>query len=183
MQELKTLRDAVVVTCLGFFVIITDFLYSQTMPPLPTCWLQSLWLTATLIAFQDHNALLAPLRALRICRHAAAAGRAAHGWRCSCCFRACKVRVFGFPQATSAGVTGLSDSMSPGSLSQLSLSDEVAFRVQFHSPPPKPQHLYWRGPVMWDFDGRTWTIGTCYPPPLPAACDTKSSHATRSGTP
>jgi transglutaminase-like putative cysteine protease len=67
--------------------------------------------------------------------------------------------VFGFPQATSAGVTGLSESMSPGSLSNLGLSDEVAFRVQFHAEPPKPQSLYWRGPVLWDFDGRTWTMG------------------------
>ncbi|HTS55618.1 MAG TPA: DUF3488 and transglutaminase-like domain-containing protein, partial [Burkholderiales bacterium] len=67
--------------------------------------------------------------------------------------------IIGIAQATSAGVSGLSDSMSPGSLSQLGLSDEVAFRVQFHSQPPPPQSLYWRGPVLWDFDGRTWTAG------------------------
>ena len=30
--ELKALRDATVVICLGFFLIITNFLYSQTIP-------------------------------------------------------------------------------------------------------------------------------------------------------
>jgi transglutaminase-like putative cysteine protease len=67
--------------------------------------------------------------------------------------------VFGFPQATSGGITGLSESMSPGDLAYLGLSDEVAFRVDFHSAAPKPAELYWRGPVLWHFDGRTWRMG------------------------
>ena len=72
--------------------------------------------------------------------------------------------VFGFPQAAYAGVTGLSDSMSPGDLASLGLSDEVAFRVDFYDAAPKPAELYWRGPVLWDFDGRTWRMGAANPP-------------------
>ena len=49
--------------------------------------------------------------------------------------------------------------MSPGDVSVLSLSDEVAFRVVFETPPEKPSQLYWRGPVLWEFDGRTWHPG------------------------
>lgn len=52
--------------------------------------------------------------------------------------------------------SGLSDTMSPGDIDQLALSDEVAFRVHFAAATPPPQELYWRGPVMHDFDGRTW---------------------------
>jgi protein-glutamine gamma-glutamyltransferase len=52
--------------------------------------------------------------------------------------------------------SGLSDSMSPGDIDRLALSDEVAFRVRFASMTPPPQERYWRGPVMHDFDGRTW---------------------------
>src|SRR6185312_2242513 len=52
--------------------------------------------------------------------------------------------------------TGLSESMSPGSISDLSLSDEVAFRVEFSTPPPSPSQRYWRGPVFARFDGTTW---------------------------
>ena len=52
--------------------------------------------------------------------------------------------------------SGLSDTMSPGDIDQLALSDEVAFRVHFAAATPPPQELYWRGPVMHDFDGHTW---------------------------
>jgi transglutaminase-like putative cysteine protease len=52
--------------------------------------------------------------------------------------------------------SGLSDSMSPGDIDQLALSDEVAFRVHFAGATPPPQERYWRGPVMHRFDGHTW---------------------------
>jgi Mlc titration factor MtfA (ptsG expression regulator)/transglutaminase-like putative cysteine protease len=59
------------------------------------------------------------------------------------------------PQSESA-TTGLSDSMSPGSISSLGESDVPAFRVHFQSEPPPPEERYWRGPVLHDFDGYTW---------------------------
>jgi transglutaminase-like putative cysteine protease len=65
--------------------------------------------------------------------------------------------------------TGLSDTMSPGGISQLTSSYEIAFRVKFDGPPPPPQERYWRGPVLHDFDGYTWKrrAGTGYlPQPL-----------------
>jgi transglutaminase-like putative cysteine protease len=52
--------------------------------------------------------------------------------------------------------TGLSDTMSPGDITDLALSDDVAFRVRFDGPPPPMAERYWRGPVLHDFDGRTW---------------------------
>lgn len=55
--------------------------------------------------------------------------------------------------------TGLSDSMSPGSISNLTSSYEIAFRAKFDGRPPPPQERYWRGPVLHDFDGYTWKRG------------------------
>ncbi len=55
-----------------------------------------------------------------------------------------------------AATTGLSDTMSPGSISSLGESDEPAFRVHFESDAPPPEERYWRGPVLHDFDGYTW---------------------------
>lgn len=52
--------------------------------------------------------------------------------------------------------SGLSDSMSPGDIVDLALSDEIAFRVSFEGSPPPPNERYWRGPVLHDTDGRTW---------------------------
>ncbi|MBK1699408.1 hypothetical protein CKO22_00330 [Thiococcus pfennigii] len=54
------------------------------------------------------------------------------------------------------GVTGLSDQLEPGSISELVLSGEPAFRVWFDGPPPPAEQLYWRGPVLWRMDGRRW---------------------------
>ncbi len=64
--------------------------------------------------------------------------------------------LWGMPADAYSGMSGLSDSMSPGSISNLSLSSEIAFRVKFEEEiPPKPA-LYWRGPVLSLYDGRTW---------------------------
>jgi len=52
--------------------------------------------------------------------------------------------------------TGLGDEMTPGEISDLSVSGEVAFRVRFDGPLPPPAQRYWRGPVLHEFDGRTW---------------------------
>ncbi|MDX6080000.1 DUF3488 and transglutaminase-like domain-containing protein [Xanthomonas campestris pv. incanae] len=51
---------------------------------------------------------------------------------------------------------GLSDNMSPGEWIDLMADDSPALRVQFTGKAPPPEQRYWRGPVMWDFDGRTW---------------------------
>lgn len=51
---------------------------------------------------------------------------------------------------------GLSDTMTPGGWLDLMTDDTPAARVQFFGPIPKPEQMYWRGPVLWDFDGATW---------------------------
>ena len=61
------------------------------------------------------------------------------------------------PVDTSSATSGLSDSMSPGDISSLSLSNEVAFRVKFDNEMPSPQQRYWRGLVLYRFNGRTWS--------------------------
>jgi transglutaminase-like putative cysteine protease len=52
--------------------------------------------------------------------------------------------------------TGLSDSMSPGDITELANSDDVAFRVRFSAATPPSEERYWRGPVLHDFDGHAW---------------------------
>lgn len=55
--------------------------------------------------------------------------------------------------------TGISDRMDPGSVAALGQSSEIAFRVDFAGDEVPPQaQLYWRGLVMSDFDGRTWSV-------------------------
>ncbi|HEX6833172.1 MAG TPA: DUF3488 and transglutaminase-like domain-containing protein [Rudaea sp.] len=53
--------------------------------------------------------------------------------------------------------TGLGDSMAPGSIQELLVDDSPAFRVTFDGPVPPRADRYWRGPVLWRFDGTAWT--------------------------
>ena len=57
------------------------------------------------------------------------------------------------------GKSGLSDEMRPGQIASLILSKETAFRVEFEDRKPPQQALYWRGPVLREFDGLTWSVG------------------------
>ena len=61
------------------------------------------------------------------------------------------------PIDTSQASSGLSDTMSPGDITSLSMSDEVAFRVTFEGEIPAPRDRYWRGLVLTSFNGRTWS--------------------------
>ena len=65
--------------------------------------------------------------------------------------------LWGIPGTNTSARTGLSDTMSPGDITELGLSDEVAFRVEFDGRPPPAHQLYWRGPVLSNFNGRTWS--------------------------
>ena len=60
------------------------------------------------------------------------------------------------PIDTSSGTSGLSEIMSPGDISLLSLSDEVAFRVKFEGTIPEAKDRYWRGLILHSFNGRSW---------------------------
>lgn len=65
--------------------------------------------------------------------------------------------LWGVPETTLDSKTGLSDSMSPGSIQDLFMDDSPAFRVEFSGSVPASDQLYWRGPVFWRFDGSTWS--------------------------
>jgi len=64
--------------------------------------------------------------------------------------------LWGVPENALDARSGLSDSMTPGSIQGLFMDDSPAFRAEFETSIPGNSDLYWRGPVFWDFDGRTW---------------------------
>ena len=63
------------------------------------------------------------------------------------------------PTTQGAVKTGVTDSMSPGSIGDLTRSDKLAFRVAFQTKIPDNDQLYWRGLTMSDFDGKSWRNG------------------------
>lgn len=52
--------------------------------------------------------------------------------------------------------TGLSNTMSPGSVSNLVQSNELVANVIFEGEQPGREQLYWRAVIMSYFDGRAW---------------------------
>jgi transglutaminase-like putative cysteine protease/uncharacterized protein (DUF58 family) len=75
-------------------------------------------------------------------------------------------------------VSGLGDEMRPGDISELSLSDEPAFRVFFSSALPTRAQRYWRGPVLHDFDGTTWRALHDVAYPLPVILPSTANEST-----
>ena len=156
LLETRTHRDAAAAAFLGYFLIITNFLSTQSIPTAAAMAAAVFAITATLVA------LSAPNRAPRA--NLASAGLLlAHAVPAAAALFLLFPRVqgplWGLPQDAYAGMTGLSETMSPGTFTQLALSDSIAFRAEFEGASPAPHLRYWRGPVLWDFDGRTWSIG------------------------
>ena len=156
LLETRSHRDAAAAAFLGYFLIITNFLYTQSIPTALTMCVALFAITATLVGFS------APQRAPRanlrtaglLLAHAAPAALALF-----LLFPRVQGPLWGLPQDAYTAMTGLSETMSPGTLSSLAQSDAIAFRAEFEGEPPVQRLRYWRGPLMWDFDGRTWTIG------------------------
>lgn len=160
LLELNNERDAMVLVLLTYFLALTNFFYSQTLPTAGLMLVSVLVNTASLVHFA------APGRALRANLKTAGvllAQAAPVMLILFFLFPRVQGPLWGLPQDAYSGVTGLSDSMSPGLISRLSQSDAIAFRVKFQKDAPPMRQLYWRGPVFWHFDGRTWRPGEFRP--------------------
>jgi len=155
--ELRARRDAFVIFFLGFFAMLTNFFFSQSL----------------LTAFAMLLALLGLLTAL-VNAHMpvgrpplAQAARTAGGM--TLLGAPIMVALFmlfprlaplwGTPNDAMAGRSGLSASMRVGSIARLALDDGIAARIKFDGNLiPAQEDLYFRGPVLSHFDGREWTI-------------------------
>lgn len=175
LMELRAARDAMALIYLACFIIITNFFYSQSIPT-------ALYLLATLMVIITNWVHLQAQRIALMPRLREGNGEAV-GYLAASPLRGLRIAavlllqaipltlilfilfprvqgpLWGLPQDAYAS-SGLDDKMSPGSLSRLSLSEAVAFRVSYKDKPPRREQMYWRGPVLWDFDGRTWTPGS-----------------------
>jgi transglutaminase-like putative cysteine protease len=158
LLETDTQRDIYVVTLLIYFVCVAALLQGDSFWLLAyligVCWLT----TATLLRLTTAQPAPAWRPSLRYAGRmlAQALPLALVFWLLFPRFAA---PLWQIPGSAQRAESGLSDSMSPGDITELALSDDVAFRVRFTAAAPPPQERYWRGPVMHDFDGHTWRRG------------------------
>lgn len=162
--ELRARRDAMVVFFLGFFLVLTNFLYSQSLLT-AAAMLLSVWGLLTALVLAHMPAGKPSLR-----QAGGVAARAAGlGLPLMVALFLLFPRVgplWGLPQ-DAAGKTGLSGSMRMGAMAEIANDDDVAFRIRFLGRVPPPEAMYFRGPVLTRFDGREWTrqerLGTAAP--------------------
>ena len=156
LTETSRRRDLLVLNFIALFLVLAALLREQTLFSLP--YLVAA-LTAILGAWLNVSRFAGPLG---LSRTLGPVGLAmAHALPLVVLFWVLFPRVPGpfwsVPKESGSGVTGISDTLSPGDLSQLTRNDAVAFRVNFSGRVPEPRELYWRGPVLTEFDGRRWT--------------------------
>ncbi|MBU1776075.1 MAG: DUF3488 domain-containing protein, partial [Gammaproteobacteria bacterium] len=156
LLELRAVRDATVLIYLSCFIIITNFFYSQSIPTALFMLFTLLVIMATWVHMQTGALALKPRLRIAVVLLLQAIPLSLIIF---VLFPRVQGPLWGMPQDAYAS-SGLSDTMAPGSMSKLSLSEAVAFRVTFDGQAPLREQMYWRGPVLWDFDGTVWTRGT-----------------------
>lgn len=156
LLELKLDRDAILLSALSFFMLFVSMLFYQSLAvslylflllPLCTAVLMAMhrldgWLGLKRLSKDSSKFVLLALPIMLV------------------------LYVF-FPRLASplwrlpnSAMTGPTDSMTVGDVQSLVLSDELAFRARFHGAKPANADLYWRGTVLSEFDGLTWTVGS-----------------------
>ncbi|KYC29335.1 Transglutaminase domain protein [Sterolibacterium denitrificans] len=159
LLEARTTRDGFVLVLLGCFMLLGQFFHSQGMTDAVLMLAGVLVVTATLamLNYPRHETLPVLRLAGRLLLQAMPLMLALF-----VLFPRIQGPLWGLPADAFAGTMGLSDSMSPGNIAQLSQSGAVAFRArfggEFDGRAPAQSSLYWRGPVLNNFDGRTWTV-------------------------
>ncbi|MBY0455131.1 MAG: DUF3488 and transglutaminase-like domain-containing protein [Burkholderiaceae bacterium] len=155
--EMRARRDALVVFFLGFFTMLSNFFFSQSLPTAAAMLIALLGLLTALV--NAHLPVGRPPLAQSLRTAGTMALLGAPIMLALFVLFPRMAPLWGLPNDTLTGRSGLSESMKVGSIAQLALDDNVAFRVLFDTPgnaAPAQSQLYFRGPVLSDFDGRQW---------------------------
>jgi len=157
LLEIKTQRDLYLITYLAFIVAASQFLYLQNIFMGVYILLVCISLLGTLICINSGSMsnyasiktagkiLLQALPLMAIL---------------FVFFPRVAAPRWSFLQNNNQAISGLSDTLEPGSISQLGLSGDVVFRAKFSGAIPKQSERYWRGPVFSYTDGKQWKPST-----------------------
>jgi len=151
-----TRRDFMVAVFLGYFVVITGFLFDQSI---------LVGILMTTAVFMLTTSLVSYHRSKRTLNNQFKSARLG----VNLLFQAIPLTIilfllfprvqgplWGLPEQGKSASTGLSNSMAPGQITELAFDNSVAFRVKFENQVPPANKLYWRGPVFTYYDGFMW---------------------------
>jgi len=155
LLETRDRRDLTVLLFIAFVLLFAALLYEQGLMQLPYMLVAVWLLTATLMRVHQTTSRMPMREAMRM-----TAKMLLLSLPVAVAFFVLFPRLpgqFWALPARAGATSGINDEISPGDVSELSLSSGIAFRVTFTgSAPPPPAERYWRGVVLHDFDGRTW---------------------------
>lgn len=153
--ESRNHRDMLILIFLCYFLIATHFLFSQSVFTAALMLVTLIVITSTLVTLNQRNDRVSVKQRLRT-----SAQLVGLSIPIMLILFVLVPRIpgplWGITNEQRGGVTGLSDQMSPGEISNLIRNNAVAFRVEFEGDVPPQHQLYWRGPVMALFNGRRW---------------------------
>jgi len=153
--ETHSTRDRSIVILIAWFVLFASFLREQSVMSIPQLAAGVVIGTLALLQSARPAALLAAAQALQLTNRLLLQA-VPLALVLFLLFPRLPGPFWALPSSGGGGRTGLSDQLSPGDITSLAQSDEVAFRVRFAGPAPSTAELYWRGPVLERFDGRRW---------------------------
>lgn len=164
LLETRSARDARVSMMLCCFLLTGQLLMSQTMAMAAVVMACALAILATTATLQQSG--LTPGKSLGVAVRLMLSGLPLM-LALFLLFPRIDGPLWRMPMDMSSARSGLSDTMAPGSISNLIQSGDIAFRVSFNGPKPPAAQLYWRAVVLNNFDGTNWEMGWAFPHKAP----------------
>jgi protein-glutamine gamma-glutamyltransferase len=158
LVELRSRRDALVLIFLGFFCVVTSYLFDDSLSAAAFSALPVIALLAAMIGLQQSYLAMRPWPTLRLALVMLA--QALPLMLLLFVFFPRLGPLWSMPNPNSQARTGLSDSMTPADVAELSKSAELVFTATFAGPIPPRTQLYWRALTFQQFDGRRWSQGS-----------------------
>ncbi len=157
--EIQSYRDKIITVFLAYFIVLSNLLYSDSLSMTLYMLLSVLATTGALIALNDRKARIVFSIAFsaRMMLQALPVMIA-----CFFLFPRLSGGLWGIESRSTSRV-GFTDSLAPGDITKIVRNNDIAFRATFFGPRPKPDQLYWRGLVFWQFDGHKWRRGIRVP--------------------
>lgn len=165
--EMHLRRDSNVVLFLAYFCLLISFFHTQALSSAFLVILALFFLLTTHLSFQ-YGRLYPPLwtrmkAALKLMGLALPMMLI-----CFVFFPRIQGPLWGNGDPSGNAKSGLSDTLSPGNISKLALSEDIALRVKLSQKAPAQSQLYWRAYVLSQFDGKSWSRSPINSSPLRA---------------
>jgi protein-glutamine gamma-glutamyltransferase len=155
--ELRARRDAFVVFFLGFFAMLTNFFFSQSLLTAAAMLVALMGLLTALVNAHMQVGKPPLVQSAKVAGKMVLLGAPIMAVLFMLFPRLAP--LWGIPSDGMTGRSGLSGSMQVGTIASLALDDSIAMRIKFEGAPPVQSDMYFRGPVFSIFNGKDWLPG------------------------